>query len=45
MWQYLDTIWNALNAAAGADMSVLPALLIRQKRSQAAARPVTPRLS
>jgi len=45
MWQYLDTIWNALNVAAGADMSVLPALLIRQKRSQAATRPVTPRLS
>jgi hypothetical protein len=35
---YLDTIWNAFNAAEHADMSILPALLIRQKRSQAAAK-------
>jgi hypothetical protein len=34
VWEYLDTIWNAFNAAEGADMSLLPALLIRQKRSQ-----------
>ena len=38
LWGYLDTIWSAVEAAESADMSVLPALLIRQKRSQAAAR-------
>lgn len=36
--EYLDTIWNAFNVAADSDMSILPALLIRQKRSQAAAK-------
>jgi hypothetical protein len=38
LWEYLDTIWNALNAAEHADMSLLPAMLIRQKRDQAAAK-------
>jgi hypothetical protein len=38
LWEYLDTIWNALNTAGSADMSMLPALLIRQKRSQVAAK-------
>jgi hypothetical protein len=38
IWEYLDTIWNAFNAAEHADMSILPALLIRQKREQAAAK-------
>jgi hypothetical protein len=38
MWEYLDTIWNALNTAERADMSLLPALLIRQKRIQAATK-------
>jgi hypothetical protein len=38
-WEYLDTIWNAFNAAEHADMSILPALLICQKRSQTAAKP------
>jgi len=38
VWEYLDTIWNAFNVAENADMSVLPALLIRQKRDQAAAK-------
>jgi hypothetical protein len=37
-WEYLDTIWNATNAAERADMSILPALLIRQKHTQAAAK-------
>jgi hypothetical protein len=35
VWEYLDTIWNAFNAAEHADMSILPALLIRQKQIQA----------
>lgn len=38
LWDYLDTIWNAFNAADRTDMSILPALLIRQMRSRAAAR-------
>lgn len=38
VWEYLDTIWNAFNVAEHADMSILPALLIRQKRSQSAAK-------
>jgi hypothetical protein len=36
--EYLDTIWNAFNAAEHADMSILPTLLFRQKREQAAAK-------
>ena len=39
LWEYLDAIWNACEVGARADMSILPALLIRQKRSQAAAKP------
>lgn len=35
-WEYLDVIWNALNAAAQADMSVLPALMLFSRRDQAA---------
>jgi hypothetical protein len=38
LWEYLDTIWNAINASERADMSILPALLIRQQRDQAAAK-------
>jgi hypothetical protein len=31
-WEYLDLIWNAVNAAAGIDLSVLPALMLRARR-------------
>jgi hypothetical protein len=27
-WEYLDVIWNMLNAAAKADMAVLPAMML-----------------
>ena len=37
LWGYLDTVWSAVEAAESADMSILPALLIRQKRNQATA--------
>jgi len=33
-WEYLDVIWYAINAAENAEMSILPALMIRQKRIQ-----------
>jgi hypothetical protein len=31
-WEYLDTIWNAVNAAEGIDLPVFPALMLRVRR-------------
>lgn len=36
LWGYLDTVWNAVEAAEGADLSVLPALTLRSRRIMAA---------
>jgi hypothetical protein len=36
LWGYLDTIWNAVNAAEDADLSLLPALMLRSQRVRAA---------
>lgn len=35
-WEYLDSIWNAVNAAEQADLSVLPALMLRSQRVRTA---------
>jgi hypothetical protein len=35
-WEYLDTIWNAVNAAEVTDLSVLPALMLRFQRPREA---------
>jgi len=35
-WDYLDTVWNAVNAAEHADLSLLPALMLRSQRVRAA---------
>jgi hypothetical protein len=37
-WEYLDVIENSMDAAEQTDLSLLPALLIRQEREQAAKR-------
>ena len=37
VWEYLDTIWNAVNAAEQADLALLPALILRSQRISAAA--------
>jgi len=37
-WEYLDTIWNALDAAEDTDLSILPALMLRSKRLRTAAK-------
>jgi hypothetical protein len=34
--KYLDTIWNAVNAAEQADLSLLPALMLRSQHARAA---------
>jgi hypothetical protein len=36
-WGYLDTVWNAVEAAERADLSLLPALMLRSHRVKAAA--------
>jgi hypothetical protein len=36
-WGYLDTIWNAINAAERTDLTVLPALMLRSKWMRTAA--------
>jgi hypothetical protein len=36
LWGYLDTVWNAVDAAERADLSLLPALMLRSQRAQAA---------
>jgi hypothetical protein len=38
-WEYLDVIENALDTAEQADLSLLPALMLRSQRAQAAAKP------
>jgi hypothetical protein len=35
-WEYLDVIENALDAAEQADLSLLPALILRSQRNRAA---------
>jgi hypothetical protein len=35
-WEYLDAIWNAINAAEATDLSVLPALMLRFQRPREA---------
>jgi hypothetical protein len=35
-WEYLDSIWNAVNAAERADLSMLPALMLRFQRAREA---------
>jgi hypothetical protein len=34
-WEYLDTIWNAVNFAESADLTLLPALMLRFYRGRA----------
>jgi hypothetical protein len=34
-WDYLDQIWNATLAAESTDLSVLPALVVRDRRAKA----------
>jgi hypothetical protein len=36
VWEYLDTVWNAVEAAEQADVSLLPALMLRSQRVRAA---------
>jgi hypothetical protein len=36
VWDYLDTVWNAVEAAEHADLSLLPALMLRSRRVKAA---------
>jgi len=36
LWGYLDTVWNAVEAAEQADLSLLPALILRSQRVEAA---------
>ena len=38
-WEYLDVIENALDAAEQADLSLLPALMLRSHRVKAAKKP------
>jgi hypothetical protein len=35
-WGYLDSVWNAVEAAEQADLSLLPALILRSQRLKAA---------
>ena len=35
-WEYLDTVWNAVEAAERTDLSLLPALMLRSRRIMAA---------
>ena len=34
-WEYLDTVWGAVEAAEQADLSLLPALMLRSQRIKA----------
>jgi hypothetical protein len=36
LWGYLDTVWNAVERADQADISLLPALMLRTQRARAA---------
>jgi hypothetical protein len=38
LWRYLDTVWNAVEAAEQADLSLLPALILRSQRVKAATK-------
>lgn len=38
LWGYLDRIWNAVEAADRADLSLLPALMLRSQRTKTAAK-------
>jgi hypothetical protein len=38
VWSYLDTVWNAVEAAERADLSLLPALMLRSHRVKATAK-------
>jgi hypothetical protein len=35
VWEYLDTVWNAVEAGESADLSLLPALTLRSHRLRA----------
>jgi hypothetical protein len=41
-WEYLDAIWNAIESAAAVDMSVLPALMLRARRTAGGAQESAP---
>ena len=41
-WKYLDTIWNAVEIAEQADLSLLPALMLRSQRVKAAKKQLPP---
>jgi hypothetical protein len=41
LWGYLDTVWNAIEAAEQADLSLLPALMLRSRRIMAAEKQAT----
>jgi hypothetical protein len=36
-WEYLDKVWDSIEAAEGTDISLLPALMLRAQRTWAAA--------
>ena len=38
LWEYLDTIWNALNAVEHTDLSILPALMLQSHKVRAATK-------
>jgi hypothetical protein len=44
-WKYLDTIWNAVEVAEQADLSLLPALMLRSQRVKAAEKQLPHSLS